>query len=310
MSMAAKPSKPVSRPQSKSRPAGRASRIAKAGPGATRTRGPLSIEAHQTIEAIRAGLVDALVIQGGDRDRLYALRTFTEIEQTQAALKNAGAARRRSDAQLKALAEERERLFQDMHDGCIQSIYAVGLNLEACMRLIESNPQLAGRMVAEATASLNLVIQELRSFITGHKLQLDAGRDLRTEIEKAVQAARAYGLIFAVDIDEDAMKALTSEQALHLLQIAREGISNAVRHAKARTGRVSLRQRDGVMCLEVIDDGSGFVARKLNKLGLGLHHIDARARKLGGTARVSSAPNLGTRIVVTLGEGTNVSKAR
>jgi signal transduction histidine kinase len=52
--------------------------------------------------------------------------------------------------------------------------------------------------------------------------------------------------------------------------------------------------------LEVSDDGSGFVARKVNKLGLGLHHIDARARKMGGTARVSSAPNQGTRIVVEL----------
>ena len=310
MSTASKHRKPASRRRPPGRPAGRAARIVKAGVGGKRTRRHPSTDAQQTIEAIRAGLVDALVIHGDDSDRLYALRSFTEIERTQAALKNAGAARRRSAAQLKALAEERERLFQDMHDGCIQSIYAVGLNLEACMRLIDVNPQLASRMVAEATASLNLVIQELRSFIAGPRQQLAAGQDLRTEIEKAVQAARSHGLTFAVDIDEDAMKALTSEQALHLLQIAREGVSNAVRHAKARTGRVSLRQRDGMICLEVIDDGSGFVAKKVNKLGLGLHHIDARARKLGGTARVSSAPNLGTRIVVQVGKGPTVPKKR
>jgi len=254
--------------------------------------------------------VDALVIQGDDSDRLYALRTFTEIERTQAALKNAGAARRRSDAQLKALAEERERLFQDMHDGCIQSIYAAALNLEASRGLIEENPELASKMVAEATASLNLVILELRSFITGQKLQLAPGRDLRTEIEKAVQAAGNHGLIFTIDIDENAMKALTSEQAFHLLQIAREGISNATRHAKARTGRVSLQQREGIICLEVSDDGSGFIAKKMNKLGLGLHHIDARGRKLGGTVQVSSTPNLGTRIVVQFGKGRIVSKPR
>jgi signal transduction histidine kinase len=262
----------------------------------------LSAEAEETLNAIRAGQIDALVIHGDNSDSLYAVRSFVEIEQTQIALKNAGAARQRSDKQLKALAEERERLFQDMHDGCIQSIYAVGVNLEACMRLIEVNPKTARQMIADATANLNLVIQELRSFITGQKLQIPAGQNLRTEIEKAVQAAGNHGLKFTTGIDERAMKALTAEQALHLLQIAREGISNATRHSNAETGRVSLQQRDGAIRLEVSDDGSGFIAGKVNKLGLGLHHIDARARKLGGTARVSSTPNRGTRIVVEFGK--------
>jgi two-component system, NarL family, sensor histidine kinase DevS len=260
----------------------------------------LSAEAEETLNAIRAGQVDALVIQGEDSDSLYAVRSFVEIQRTQAQLKDAGAARRRSDAQVKALAEERERLFQDMHDGCIQSIYAVGLNLEACMRLIKANPKKAGQMIAEAAASLNLVIHELRAFITGHKLQIAPGHDLRTQIEKATEAASNQGLTFTVDIDERAMQALTSEQALHLLQVAREAISNASRHSRARTGRVSLKKRNGIVRLEVSDNGSGFVARKVNKLGLGLHHIDARARKMGGTARVTSAPNKGTRIIVEL----------
>ena len=261
-----------------------------------------SEEAEATLRAIRAGQVDALVIQGDDSEKLYALKTFAEIAQTQEALETAGAERSRSLAQLQALAEERERLFQDMHDGCIQSIYAVGLNLEACMRMIETNPKKAGEMIAHATASLGLVIQELRSFITGRKLQIVVGQNLRTEIEKAVQAAGYRGLTFTVDIAEDAMNAITPEQSLHLLQIAREGISNATRHANARTARVSLHKRRGAIRLEVTDDGSGFVVKKVNKLGLGLHHIDARARKLGGTSRVSSAPNKGTRIVVELGK--------
>lgn len=295
---ASRPKKSKSRPGAKGQAAG----TLKAASRRTKTRRNLSAEAEETLNAIRAGQVDALVIHGDDADSLYAVRSFVEIERTQVALKNAGAARRRSNTQLKALAEERERLFQDMHDGCIQSIYAVGVNLEACMRLIESNPKKARQMIADATANLNLVIQELRSFITGQKLQIPAGQNLRTEIEKAVQAAGNHGVTFTTGIDERAMKALTSEQALHLLQIVREGISNATRHANARTGRVSLQERDGAICLEVSDDGSGFIANKVNKLGLGLHHIDARARKLGGRARVSSAPDQGTHIVVEFGK--------
>jgi signal transduction histidine kinase len=243
-----------------------------------------------------------LVIQNAESERIYALKTFDELERTQAALEHAGVERRRTRAQLQALAEERERLFQDMHDGCIQSIYAVGLNLEACMGIMQANPKKAAEMVADATASLGLVIQELRSFITGHKMHIAKGEDLRSQIEKAVQAASNQGLSFAVDIDESAMRALTSEQSLHMLQIAREAISNATRHANARAGRVSLQSRRGAVCLEVSDDGCGFMVRKVASRGLGLHHIDARARKMGATARVSSAPNQGTRIVVKLGK--------
>jgi signal transduction histidine kinase len=259
-------------------------------------------EAEATLSAIRAGQIDALVIQSEESEKVYALRTFVELEQTQTALKTAGLERRRSRAQLQALAEEKERLFQDMHDSCIQSIYAVGLNLEACMRVIEVSPKKAAEMIADATVSLSLVVQELRSFIIGHKLQIADGYDLRSEIEKAVQTACNHGVTFTVDIDENAMRALTSEQALHMLQIAREGISNATRHANAQTGLVSLRKRRGAVCLEVRDDGTGFIVKKVNKLGLGLHHIDARARKMGGTARVYSAPHQGTRIVVKLGK--------
>jgi signal transduction histidine kinase len=263
--------------------------------------GALSAEEEETLHAIRAGQVDALVIRESNTDQVYALRSFVEIQRTQTRLKSAGAARRRSEAQLRTLAEERERLFQDLHDGCIQSVYAARLNLEACLPLMATDPKKATRMIAECTVALNLVIQELRSFINGHRLQI-AGEDLSTHLQTAARAAANHGLDIKIDIDADAMAALTSAQAFHVLQIVREGISNASRHAAATTGRVSLRKRRGSLCLEIVDDGSGFVARKVNKFGLGLHHIQARARKLGGAAKVQSSPHRGTRITVTFGK--------
>ena len=206
----------------------------------------------------------------------------------------------RANEQLRTFAEERERLFQDMHDGCIQSIYAVGLNLEACRPLIDVNPTKAAQIIAAASANLDLVIQDLRSLMTEGGQQLPATRNLRAEIERTVQAARESGLAFALDVDATAEDVLTPEQALQLLQIAREGISNATRHANARSGQLSLRVRDGIVCLEVTDDGRGFDAAAPREHGLGLHHINARAQKLGGQARVVSAPRRGTRIVVEI----------
>jgi signal transduction histidine kinase len=259
------------------------------------------VEAEETLNAIRTGQVDALVIQEADSHKLYALRSFAEIDQTRLQLRRAGKERRRTNAQLQTLLDERERLFQDLHDGCIQSIYAVGLTLEAAMTLNKAKPLEVEDMLGESIASLNLVIQELRSFMTGQVPQLGEGQNLCTAIERVVQTAGNRGVAFTVDIDTSAMHALSGKQTHQLLQIARECISNAVRHSGARTARISLHRRNGICYFEVRDDGKGFVAGQTNKQGFGMHHILARTRRIGGTARVISAPGKGTRLVARIG---------
>jgi signal transduction histidine kinase len=246
-------------------------------------------EAEQTLEALRAGLIDALVIPEGPRDRVYALKTFEELEQANKDL-------RESQERLLVLLSERERLMQDLHDGCIQSIYAVGLTLEDCRGLITKNPVDAMHKVARAEANLNLVIQELRAFISGNTPQ--APLDLADEIGRTIEALGAHAPMFTIDIDTALARSLPPEQTAQLLQIAREGVSNIVRHAKAKSGRVSLRQRGHKVQLEVSDDGEGFDAGSDKQSGLGLHHIAARVQKLGGRLRVHSNSSQGSRIIV------------
>jgi PAS domain S-box-containing protein len=204
---------------------------------------------------------------------------------------------RESREQLSSLLEERERLTQDLHDGCIQSIYAIGMNLQSCRQKLDSSPE-AARVVASAAANLNLVIQELRSFIRGHGAELHAKPDLEHEIERAGQAARDLGLAFDLDIDRSVADTLAPDVAQHVLQIAREAISNATRHANAQTLRVRLGELDGFTCLEIHDDGNGFDTKSSGHRGLGLHHIEARARALRGRSTITSSPGNGTRIAV------------
>ena len=263
----------------------------------------LRAEAEETLAAIRSGQVDALVIESDKAHSLYALKAFDEIERTEAALQLSSAEIARSEQRARALMEERERLFQDMHDGCIQSIYAVGLNLETSLRLVETNPKKVSQVIAESSATLNLVIQELRAFITGRKPGIEAGETLRSEIERVASAAKNHGLDILVSIEDKAMRSLSADQALHMLQISRESISNAVRHAKAKHGRVSLQRVKTGVRLEIRDDGVGFDPAAVAATGLGLHHIDARARKMGGKARVHSRPGKGTKVVIDLSIG-------
>ena len=248
-------------------------------------------EAEQTLEALRAGLIDALVLPQGAQDHIYALRTFDELERANAELL-------RAQERLLILLNERERLMQDLHDGCIQSIYAVALALEDCRRLVRKHPTATVRKIGRAEASLNIVIQELRGFISGDGRE--APIDLAHEIATTVEALGGRGPRFELRIDRAVAKSLSKEQAAQLLQIAREGVSNVVRHANASSARISLKRRGRQAELEVSDNGEGFDAKADKAPGLGLPHIAARAQKLGGELRLTSRRSKGSQILVTV----------
>lgn len=201
--------------------------------------------------------------------------------------------------QLRELVATHERMVQDLHDTCIQSIYAVGLRLEECRRLVTANPARAIGAIGAAAADLNLVIQDLRAFISQGGSDKEA-RDFRSEVERMVAAPGARGPAFVVDIDAAAVAALQPAQAAQLLHIVREGISNVIRHARARKARVALRLTPRRIRLEIADDGRGFDRRAGSRRALGLHHMRARVARLKGRWHLVSAPGRGTRLFVDL----------
>jgi signal transduction histidine kinase len=248
-------------------------------------------EAEQTLEALRAGLIDALVIPAGQRNSVYALKTFEELEEANTQL-------RESQERLLMLLSERERLMQDLHDGCIQSIYAVGLALEDCRDLIKENPRRAAEKVAQAAASLNLVIQELRAFISG--VRPVTLIDFPREVARTIDALGTRAPRFDLSIDDAAVRALSGDKAEQLLQITREAVSNIVRHSQARSARVSLKRIGAKVRLEVSDDGKGFDMKAEKSRGLGLHHIAARVQRLRGKLRLTTKPAEGCRVLVEI----------
>ena len=193
--------------------------------------------------------------------------------------------------------EERERVMLELHDGSIQSIYAIGLTLENCRRMLEKSPAKAAEALAEAGANLNLVIQDLRTFITGERHGPYSEQEFMAEIERMVPPPDQGAPRFSVEVDRGLVAALTPRQAEHVLRVAREAVSNIVRHANARNARVALQRRGEGARLEVSDDGIGIGAQG-DRLGLGLHHIEARARKLRGTASFEALAGRGTRVAV------------
>jgi PAS domain S-box-containing protein len=206
---------------------------------------------------------------------------------------------------LSAALQERERISQDLHDGILQSLYAVGLGLEVCKPLIRKQPeQVAATFLTtldQAIGQLNQIMTEVRNFIAGLESQVMQGGDFPTALRTMIDAMSiSSSARCRVRIDEAAARRLSTEQALHIINIVREGVSNALRHSRARHITVSLRDLVRSDRLAVTDDGIGFNTRSVQGVGHGLANMAARAHKVRGLFVVQSRPDKGTRISLDL----------
>ncbi|MEX5217406.1 MAG: histidine kinase [Nitrospira sp.] len=207
----------------------------------------------------------------------------------------------RTEEALRRSLEDRERIAQDLHDGVIQSIYSVTLGLERCQRLLSDRVKDVMAPLGAAVADLKVVIRELRGYLVGLEPPISNGRDLEAALASLLTnmtgpAQPAYRL----EVDPRVADHLTGEQASHFLAVAREAMSNSLRHSAAQSGKMELRLDTGYVRLIVEDDGKGIPALAPQAPGHGLRNMAARARKLNGRLEIASLPGQGTRIVFDL----------
>ena len=211
-------------------------------------------------------------------------------------------ARLHQDAAAYAIVQERDRIGRDLHDGIIQSLYAVSLSLEDVPEMMGTSPAEAEGRVDAAIESLQTSIRELRGFIYGLRPETLDGADVPAGIVALSEMFRYNTLVEVdLDVDADAGGDLLWEHGAELLQLVRESLSNAARHANAKHLHVSFRRDEGVTSLIVADDGIGFDASGAVATGHdGLRNMRGRAEAIGATLRVESAIGEGTRIIVTM----------
>jgi signal transduction histidine kinase len=201
-----------------------------------------------------------------------------------------------------AIVEERERIGKDLHDGIIQSLYAVGLTLEDVPELMSEDPADAAARVDRAIESLNLTIRDIRNFIFGLRPDLLAHADIHASLIGLADEFRLNTLIdLELDYDEEAAHRLDADERMQILQITREALSNIARHSRATSVRIELREDvDGIRLL-IVDNGRGFdPSTPRGPSHQGIRNMRARATALGGEMIVESARGSGTRIIVRL----------
>jgi two-component system sensor histidine kinase DevS len=201
-----------------------------------------------------------------------------------------------------AVLEERERIGMDLHDGIIQSIYAVGLMLEYIRILIQENPEQALERLDTATEGLNATIGDIRSYI----LDLQPSRIQITDFGEALgRLIREFKANTLVDVElnaePDIVSQLTRPDATALFLIAQEALANVAKHARATQVTLVLRQTGSALSFQVIDNGQGFdLDKEPGVLGHGLSNMEERASQAGGRLEVESNSGQGTTITVQL----------
>ena len=195
--------------------------------------------------------------------------------------------------------EERNRLAREIHDTVAQGLSAVAMRLDTVDAMLAAKAPHAA-IQAQAAEALRLTRQNLdevrRSVLDLRAAPLE-GRTLGRAIAAMAEPAAGGGPAIEVEIVGDD-RALPPHLEAGLFRIAQEALANALRHGRPRFVRIELAFRPEEVTLTVEDDGAGFAPDEPAPGRYGLVGLSERARLVGGTLEVGSAPGAGTRIAV------------
>ena len=212
--------------------------------------------------------------------------------------KNAG----KNDLIAAAVADERRRLSRDLHDRALQLLSSARMRVEVCQHQLKTDPQSVAAELRVIEEHLDHAITEIRNILAENQSaeQLQAGSlERRLKEELSIFSARTgfqIDLHCAVDA-HDLPIAIEKELYFTL----REGVLNAVRHARASAIHLTLGRSPSAYRASLSDNGVGFVAAASEGSShYGLKGMKERIEKLGGTLELQTSPGNGTRIEIEI----------
>jgi len=197
------------------------------------------------------------------------------------------------------LSREREQISRDLHDGVLQSLYALGLGLQKTRRAIARDPALAEERCRQNLDALELAMAELRRHLgkggSGASEEPELGPALRHLAEVMNRQGRVP---VQFEMEPGLRLRPVPGLVLQLLQIAREAVVNAQRHSGADRIRLGLSAEGGGLRMSIADNGCGFDPSR--PPGHGLRNMAARAGEMGAEYRLETRPGGGVRLDLRL----------
>jgi len=217
--------------------------------------------------------------------------------------------RERSSAQLadakrhegEQTVEERHRIARDLHDSVSQALFSTALHTRTAQKAVEQQGISPTGDLGKELATIGELTRSAQSEMRA--LIYELGRD---PVEGGLVAAlathgsklnEANGMTIDVQ-GPDGPLAVSHRVETQLFAIAREALSNATKHARARTACIVVEARSGHVLMEISDDGQGFDPAARHAGHFGLESMRSRATEVDGVLTITSLPGLGTVVRV------------
>jgi signal transduction histidine kinase len=206
----------------------------------------------------------------------------------------------------RAIESERSRISRDLHDGILQTLLSLKIQLDVLRRKLPERPGQACEELAGLQKTVHQESEELRRMVTDLRPLRVESADMRELMHGFAERFRSeHGLAVDLFIESRDLR-IPDRVCRELFQIYREALHNIKKHASASHVVVKLEQDEAKVFLVVDDNGRGFsfsglyTSEELDRLRLGPISIKERTRGMGGTLTVESNPGHGARLTVEI----------
>ncbi|WP_163527577.1 sensor histidine kinase [Halobacillus ihumii] len=192
--------------------------------------------------------------------------------------------------------QERNRLARELHDSVSQQLFAASMMMSAINenKSTDTEPRdrqmaMVEKMIHQSQLEMRALLLHLRPVALKDKSLSEGCNELLHELTQKVPMNIEW-----------TVEPLSLEKGIEdqLFRILQEAVSNTLRHAKANTLTVMLIERDDHIILRIVDDGIGFDVEEAKTSSYGLQNMQERALEVGGTLKVVSLSEQGTRLEV------------
>jgi PAS domain S-box-containing protein len=199
-----------------------------------------------------------------------------------------------------AILRERTRMARDIHDTLAQGFTGVIVQLDAAVEALrDEEPEGAAKHIGRARDLARESLSEARRSVHALRPQALERAAFPDALKAIIQNATAGTSLHASFQLEGEPCELAPSVEENLLRIGQEALTNALKHAHAGEFQTRLSFHSGAVCLELRDNGEGFIVGGVQGEGFGLLGMKERAEQIGATVTICSEPGAGTRIVVS-----------
>jgi signal transduction histidine kinase len=213
----------------------------------------------------------------------------------------------------RAGATERARFARELHDGAVQSLIAVEMQVDVLRRQAETTPDVVSGELGRIQGLLREEVLKLRELMQQMKAIAVDSRKFMSIVTDAVERFERETGISARFVSDIEKLDMPDKVCRELLRIVQEGLVNVRKHSSARHALVRLGSSASQWNLTLEDDGKGFpfsgrvTQDELDQMGKGPMIIKERVRLIAGTLTVESSPGTGTRLEIKVPKGGEVS---